>query len=50
MEIKIDIHSGTYRHIGSAVFSTPEEVEEYMKEVKKLDKEAVYILKEVNQK
>jgi hypothetical protein len=50
MEIKIEIYSGTYRVLGNATLSTPEEVEEYMKEVKKLDKYAVYILKEVNQK
>lgn len=50
MEIKIEIYSGTYRVLGTATFSTPEEVEIYMNEVKKLDRHAVYILKEVNQK
>ena len=50
MEIKIDIFTGSYRNIGSATFSTPEEVAEYMNEIKKLDKNATYLLLEVKQK
>ena len=49
MEIRIEIFTGTYRNIGSAIFSTPEEVETYMKEIKKLDSNASYLVMEVKQ-
>jgi hypothetical protein len=49
MEIRIEIFSGTYRNIGSAIFATPEEVAEYMNEIKKLDSGATYLVMEVKQ-
>ena len=49
MEIRIEIFTGTYRNIGKAIFSTPEQVAEYMEEIKKLDKNATYLLMEVIQ-
>jgi pyridoxine 5'-phosphate synthase PdxJ len=49
MEIRIEIFTGTYRNIGEAIFSTPEEVETYMNEIKKLDSKATYLVMEVKQ-
>ena len=50
MEIRIEIFTSAFRNIGNAIFSTPEEVEAYMKEIKKLDSGASYLVMEVKQK
>lgn len=50
MEITIDIYTGTFRKVGTATFTKPDEVSSYMEEVRKLDKHATYLLLEVKQK